>query len=466
MRATLTNAMSTLALATLLVGAGPTTTEKKPAVPVKAPEKLPQPANPQDTFEDEPETTVKTEVVPGQAVQKTGAKVLVLPLHPIYRSVTQAKIQTANDLLLKELDQKDLQIVRGGVSKGETTAPSLEGAQKATAEAVKAETDREIVKAIAARKNAILEMEKNAAAADPDDYVAAHHFLARALMWSGDDKAAQDMIEVAARMRPAFKLEVGEFSRLYRKWFQKAAEKAVADKPGELMVRAALPGAQITLDGRPMDTAPVVLKKVVPGKHLLGAKIEGVPAFAAIVEVKPAKNDYTVVFANTVGGASVGTVADAIAENAIPKKAVEAAAAAGREAGAAYVVLGALARDDDRFHVHTYVVDVAKSQIKPLDVVDFDLEMLTAESDVLRVVQNIHTVVGSFSSSDTSVATIERRINKQPTINEVAAAPSLAADETAAKKGVQTPGDGKKVIRGPVKPLSAGTIEIKDEKND
>jgi hypothetical protein len=461
MRATLTNAMSTLALATLLVGAGPTATDKKPATtPVVTPQKTP--ATPQDTFEDEPETPVKTEVVPGQAVQKTGAKVLVLPLHPVYRSVAQNKIQMANDLLLKELDQKDLQIVRGGVSKGETTAPSVEGANKATAEAVKAEADREIQKAIAARKTAISEMEKNAAAVDPDEYVAAHHFLARALMWSGEDKAAQDIIDIAARMRPAFVVQPAEFSRLYRKWVQKAAEKAVADRPGELMVRAALPGAQITLDGRPMDVAPVILKKVVPGKHLLGAKIEGVPPFAAIVDVKPAKNDFTVVFANTVGGASVGTVADAIAENAIPKKAVEAAAAAGKEAGAAYVVLGALAKDDDRFHVHTYVVDVAKASIKPLDVVDFDLELLTAESDVLRVVQNIHSVIGAYASTETSVGVIERRINKQPTVNEVAAAPSLAADETAKK----TPGDGKKVIRGPVKPLSAGTIEIKDEKNE
>ena len=40
-------------------------------------------------------------------------------------------------------------------------------------------------------------------------------------------------------------------------------------------IRLALPGARITLDGRLMDVAPVLLTKAVPGKHLLGATIDG-----------------------------------------------------------------------------------------------------------------------------------------------------------------------------------------------
>jgi hypothetical protein len=212
-----------------------------------------------------------------------------------------------------------------------------------------------------------------------------------------------------------------------------------------------------------MDTAPVLLKKVVPGKHLIGAKIEGVPPFAAIVDVKAgAKNEFTAVFSNTMGGASVGIVADALAENAIPKKAVEAAAAAGKDAGAAFVVLGALAKDDDRFHVHAFVVDVAKSSIKPLDVVDYDLDLLTAESDVLRLVQNIHATVGSYSGTESSVTMIEKRINKQPTINEVAAAPSMVEDSTAKK----APGEQAQKKRTVFQPLKSGKVEIKDEQDE
>src|SRR5262245_40304358 len=108
MKSTLTTAL----VAVLMIGAGPNdkkpvapvTPEKAPVTPEKAPATTPdkKPAT-TDTFEDEPtDAPVKKDAVaPG--APKTGAKVLVLPFQPIYRSVAQAKIQTANDLLLKEL---------------------------------------------------------------------------------------------------------------------------------------------------------------------------------------------------------------------------------------------------------------------------------------------------------------------------------------------------------------------------
>ena len=54
---------------------------------------------------------------------------------------------------------------------------------------------------------------------------------------------------------------------------------------------------------------------------------------------------------------------DAIAQNSIPAKAVESAASAGKEAGAKYVICGGIAKDEDHFRVHTYVVDVGASKI-------------------------------------------------------------------------------------------------------
>jgi hypothetical protein len=390
---------------------------------------------------------------------KTGPTVLLLPFQPIYRSVTQQKIQTANDLLAKELGQKDLVVVRGGIAKGETSAPSIDGAKKLMEQAAKAESDREIAKAIELRKKTIDELEKNAAAVDPDDYVLAHHFLARAYMWAGLDKEANEVLDQAARMRPAMSLEAKEFSRLYRKWFTRAAEHALSDKPGDLLVASALPGAAVTLDGRAMDVAPVLLKKVVAGKHLVGARIEGVPPFAAIVEVKPGtKNQFMANFSNTMGGSAVGTVADAMAQNTIPKKAVESAAQAGKDAGAAFVVIGALAKGEDRFHVHAYVVQVASAKIAPLEVVDFDLDMLTTESDVLRVVQGIFTTVGQFGSKESDVTVIEKRIKAQNTVNEVAAAPSMSADD-----GQKRDQSGGKKARAVYQPLKGGKVKIKDE---
>jgi hypothetical protein len=447
-----------------------------------APDKTKEPAKPQEKaiakphddeiMADDPADQPANEKKPaeGTAVPKSGPKVLLVAFQPIFRSVAPNRIQTANDLLQKELDQKDTFIViRGGISKEavKETAPGdpkvgTDALRKLWESADKAEANREIRKAIELRKKTIEELEKQAATIEPDDFVMAHHFLARALMWAGDDKEATEVLDAAARMHPGLALEAKEFSRLYRRWFQKASEKALAEKPGDLLVQSALPGAAIALDGRAMDVTPVLLKKVVAGKHLISAKLEGVPPFGAVVDVKSQKkNEFMVSFSNTMGGSAVGVVADALAQNSIPKKAVESAAQAGKDAGAEYVVLGALAKGEDKFHVHPFVVDVKSARIQPLEVVDFDLDLLTTESDVLRIVLGVAQTVAGFKSNDKEVAVIEKRIKAQNTINEVAAAPSLDGERSGKREPA---GVGKK--RAVYQPLKGGTIKIKDEEQD
>ena len=64
-----------------------------------------------------------------------------------------------------------------------------------------------------------------------------------------------------------------------RKWFIEVAKQVVRDRPGELLVKSALPGATVQLDGRQMDVAPVLINRVLPGKHIIFAKVDGVPPF-------------------------------------------------------------------------------------------------------------------------------------------------------------------------------------------
>lgn len=391
-----------------------------------------------------------------------GTKVLVLPYQPIFRSVAQGKVATATQLLNKELTQKDgLVVIRGAVANGNGngTKPTLDSAMAAKKEAEEAEANRDIGAAITARKKVIAEIEKNAAATieKADDYILAHHYLARAYFWSGNDKDAKRAIEDAARLRPSFEVPAGEFSRLYRKWLRKAGTKIMKNKRGELFVKSGLPGARIYLDGREMDVAPVLLQKVVPGKHLLTAVVEGVPAFGGTVDVKAGKKaTFTVSFGGSVGGDSVGDVADAIAANSVPKSAVKSAIAAGKSAGAKFVVAGGLAKDEDHLNVHTFVFDVDKGSVATLDVVNFDLELLTAEADVFQVVNAINNKVQKFSDGAANVKTIERRIRSQSTINEVDASPTAIARR---RKTVDKKAGPRRVF----KPLKGGSIIIKDE---
>lgn len=404
-----------------------------------------------------PAETPKKDVPPGK-------RVLVLPYQGIFRSVPQKKLDDATELLVKEMTaQEGLAIVRGAVADGGGSGPSLDAAKAAEAEADAAEAAREIGKAIAARERALAEYEKNAGALSSiGPYFEAQHRLARTYALAGRDEDAKRVLETTARMSPGFELPRDAYSRLHAAWFVAAAERAVAERRGKILVKSSLPGARIEIDGRAADVAPVLLEKVVPGKHLIVARLDGVTPFATTIEAEAGK-DLTLMarFGNTLGGDAVGDVTDALAQNELSKGAVSSASKAGQQAGAAWVVFGAMAKDDDKFRVHTYVVEAKSGRLAALDVLNFDLELLTAESDILALVKNAARIIEAFPSGETAVAVIEKRIRRQDLTNRFNASPELAVIEEDTGK------DDKKAGRRPVfRPLKGGSITIKDEVDD
>ena len=389
--------------------------------------------------------------------------VLVLPYQAIYRSVPQEKLDAATNLLEKELGARaGLSVIRGAVSADGIKAPTVESAVQASETADAAEADRRMKKLIATRKKAVVEYEANAGALESiEPYVEAHLGLARAFMLAGQDAAAKTSIEVAARILPTYELARTQYSRLYRKWFAEAAKMAMEDKRGSLLVKSSLPGATVSLDGRPLDVAPVLLQDIVPGKHIVQARIEGAPVFATTVNVVASKKtEVLATYSNTLGGSAVGRVTDAVAQNGVPKEAVASAAEAGKTAGADWVVFGGIARDDDRFRVHTYVVDAQAEKIAKLDELSFDLEMLTAESDVLRIAQNANAIVDDFPDGRTALAVIERRARAQSNINRVSASPDAETAGAKVSPIVKKNGDRRRPV---FRPLKGGSIVIKDE---
>ena len=418
----------------------------------------PMVAAPADAADPAP-TSQATEA---KAAQPAGVPLLVLPYQPILRSVKQAKAQQATEYLTKELSNTDgLTVMQGGVATDQASEASLDAAVALQKKADDAEKNKNIAEAIKLHRQAIAEFEKNAAAmTDIAVYIQAHHRLARAMMWSGDDAAAKAMIDMAARLDPTAELKADMYSRLYRRWFTETAQKVVRDRPGDLLVKSVLPGASIELDGREMNVAPVLINRVLPGKHLLIAKVEGVPPFGAVVNVKSQKKtEFVVNFAGVLGGVEVGDVADAIAQNGLPKTAVQKAVAAGKNAGARFVVAGGLASDrvGNDLNVYTFVVNVKGGQVKALNPVDFDSEMLTAESDVIRVVRQVDAAVKGFDASAQMIAMIEKRTAgfATTTLNQVNGAPPRRSQRAQRQR--------KNGPRKVFKALEGGTIRIKDE---
>ena len=393
-------------------------------------------------------------------------KVLAVPYQAIFRSVPQDKLEQATALLHKEL-AAGAEVVRGAAST-EDAAPvaSLDAARALSSQADKAEANKEIERAIGLRKQALAAYESSASAiVEAEEYLLSHHKLARALKAAGLDKDAQNALEVVVRMNPALPLPRDQFDRLYRTWCRKAAENAMKEKRGEILVESVLPGAAVELDGREMDVAPVVLEKLLPGRHLVLARIEGVPPFGAMVDVAAGKQSKVLAqYANTAGGSDVGRAAEAVSRNEIPKEAAESAARAGKQVGAQFVVLGAMVRNqnDDKFRVHTFVVAVPTAAVVAAEQISFDLDFLTAESDVLRIVRSIQTAMDGKTKGSPSIAKIDDRVRGSSTVNRVDASPDLAAASRALdkKRGPKKAKDGKRPV---FRPLKGGSLVIKDE---
>lgn len=237
------------------------------------------------------------------------------------------------------------------------------------------------------------------------------------------------------------------------------------EKRGEILVESTLPGAAVELDGREMDVAPVVLEKVLAGRHLVVARLEGVPPFGAMVEVNAGKQTKVVAaYAKTAGGSDVGRAAEAVSRNEIPKDAVESAARAGKQVGADFVVLGAMVRNqnDDKFRVHTFLVSVAAPSVVAMEQISFDLDFLTAESDVLRIVRSIQTAMEGKTKGNPAIAKIDDRVRGSSTVNRVDASPDLLAAARAKerRRGPEKTKDGKRPV---FRPLKGGSLVIKDE---
>lgn len=395
---------------------------------------------------------------PASEPAANATRVLVIPYQPIFRSAEQRKANKATEYLNQELGTKaTIQVLRAGTSVEGQPRPQLDEALAALEAAKKAEAEHRIADAVAARRDAIQKMEENAPAIpEATDYIMAHHRLARALMWRGQDDEAKAVMATAARMDPNMELDAAEFSRLYRSWYASLKDDLRSAGRAQVLVRSVIPGATIAIDGREMDTAPVRLQEVLPGKHILSATAEGAEPTRAVIEVKAGEEkEYVIAFGQTVGGPTVSRVADAISENTLSGEAVAAAQKAGQSADARYVVMGGLAKDEDHFNVHTYVLDVPSGKLKALDVTQFDLDLLTAESDVLRVVLGVEQAVDTFDGALASAQTIEQSIRRAETVNAVSAEPDLSDRRTVKKK------KKKKKKIGPVRAVT--DIDIKDE---
>ena len=393
-----------------------------------------------------------------QGIKPKGPRILVFPYQSIFRSTDISKGRTATKLLVEQLKSTNqFTVLRGGTAVENTAQePRQSRFEELNKAAEEAERSKMIKTAIKARREAISELENHPETINRAHlYIMSHHKLARALMWSGADMKAEQVMRTAAVMAPNLDLPAAEFSRFYRKRFAAAREEAIQAQPANLLVRTALPGAKVSLDGHEAIGSPVNFEALTPGKHLLQATLDGVSPSAQIIHIQPREDlEVTLSFGETVGGVAVGAVSDAIAENSLPAAAVMHAVRAGRLTKAKYVIVGGIAQDvvGAKLNVHTFVIEVSSGGVQRLALTTYDLDMLTAQSDVLSVARAVENSIQDFVDAHNTIPSIDEGVETRSTINVVQASPK------GPQRTVQ-----RQPIRRPIRaPGGSGTLKIKD----
>lgn len=375
-------------------------------------------------------------------------KLLVLPYQPIYRSVPQDKAQALSQLLTRELKRHPRLALTAGA---EPAARSAARRPPLGAEAAATEQARDIQAALKLRQAALDALLRHPAQASAGAILSAELRLARAAMWAGEDARSKAALEAAAAMRPNAELPPADYSRLFSRWFSAAAARVRARGTARIVIDSALPGAEISLDGRRLGVAPLRLRGILTGQHLLTAKLGRLPRAGAILNLKPGDNPKFTLGARAQGGASIG--AD-VAGNQITATTLARAVRAGQAAGAQFVLLGGLASAESSYRAYPFLVEVQSGRLAKLKPVDFDKELLTAESDLLGVVRQVEATTAKFAGDRRPVAKIAAGFGAGRAVRTVDASPAAPARQ------------GKKKKRGPRKVYraqSGGTIQIKDE---
>ena len=342
-----------------------------------------------------------------QAQQETAVltKIAVLPLVPLDGSIKAGAGETLRDLLAAELNrQSPEQDMAGGTRFGAYWAEAVTispdtSAELASLEAARAELDlarhhiaaRTLDAAIVAFETSIARMEVALPAIEGSaSFAEVYSGLALALFQRGRDADAEAALTQAILLSPDAPLvEEASSPRLAQEVGQRRAEMARrAEVP--LSVDSVPPGARIEVDGRLLGRAPLCVRGLSPGRHLVRAILPTPgPPLARMVEVR---SEARVEFRLMVGG-SLGALLDLLAENRLDERALAAALEVAAGQGASQVIGGVLSTEGaadgapKQVRLDAFVIDARSRSLHRIAPRAFDVDLLSAGIELSKMVR-------------------------------------------------------------------------------
>lgn len=305
--------------------------------------------------------------------------------------------------------------------------------------------------------------------------------LAIAHFLDGDEDSADEALTQAIHYVPARVLEDSEYPNLFIRVYNRVRFNVLRRPRGAIEVKASS-GAQVLFDGKNVGKAPLNLTEVLPGNHWIRVERAGeAPQVKRLLVRSKAtilvEFDGAVATEEAPDDAPVG-VLGAIAKNELDKTHLEQLRAAGKRAGAAYVMAGAIYRTDTAYNIYTALVNVGDGTVRRAQEIAFDLDMLSAQIEVFNLVADLKKQVGGGASAPVTDVPFKLapKLDLKPKKKAVVAAKEAKVQTVvAAPAPIEMPKEAAVVAEGGRAPMGGGdkkdgavvkptpTVQPKDE---
>ena len=170
-----------------------------------------------------------------------------------------------------------------------------------------------------------------------------------------------------------------------------AFEEAMADADGrrrrrvagELIIRADEPHAQVYVNGRALGEAPVRIKEMPPGDHVVGVTKAGLKSWGKVVKVGSEAAEVRASLSAKLGGARKGEMVQALRDNQLTTGGVGSAAkllsAMGK--GAKVGIFGVVAKEGAAIRVRLIAFD-NRGRVHQFKPMNFDTDFLTTGTEM------------------------------------------------------------------------------------
>ncbi len=409
----------------------------------------------------------------------TQAKIYVFPYQPVFKGVPKEVTSQAGDLLKNEIKQSsEVQLQKGPIFIPEAVASEvkplsdkdLKKAVKLYQKGVKQYESLQLQKARKSFTAALKKYESSLALLKDFNPVVETLLMLSVCNYRLDkENEGAKMLVKVIRLRPDLVLDPAKYPPMFRNTMKSIRKRLLRKTRGELEVVANSDGATVFFDGKKVGTSPLLLKDLVPGEHYLRVEKDGLQTFASKVMIMPTKK---VRIAAVLGGVKkatgpLGQIAEGLRSNTISPAVLKTIRKQGKEIGADFVVVGGIAKVGQNYKIGSYLVNVKKATVCPMQKIEFDPDLLGASVEVFNMASDmVKKIEGCPKPQKAPFRVVQTAVKKKTSIKAVAVGPAVPPPETkkakvkkpvAATTRVAVPGKGPAVPvvnsgRGPARP--------------